>query len=88
MIDSAGESGSWMVARTAPGSFRCVTPWSRLDPDHPVRRARWRLDAYGGDAAAQQLQQLIDRWQQIERAGRTELQIIARRSADALETAL
>lgn len=59
-------------------------PWSRLDPDHPVRRARWRLDAYGGDAAAQQLEQLIDEWRQIERAGRTELKIIARRSADAM----
>jgi methyltransferase of FxLD system len=59
-------------------------PWSRIEPSHPVRQARWRLDAYGGDAAAQQLDQLIQEWRPIERAGRTKLKIVARRSENVM----
>lgn len=55
-------------------------PWSRLDPD--LQRVRWRLDAYGGDAAAEQLEELIDEWQQLERDGRTDMQIRALRSGE------
>jgi methyltransferase of FxLD system len=59
-------------------------PWLGVDPEQRVRQVRWRLDAYGGDAASRQLERLIDDWRQIERAGRTELKIVARRADDVM----
>ncbi len=59
------------------------SPWN-TNIDKPGTRVRWRLDAYGGDTAADRLDQLIDGWQQFEREHRTKLQISARAHDDAL----
>jgi hypothetical protein len=59
------------------------SPWGS-DLDKPDARVRWRLDAYGGDTAADQLDQIISDWQQLQREHRTELQITARAQKNAL----
>ena len=40
-------------------------------------RARWRLDAHGGDQAARQLEQLLDQWHTMQRQRQTTLQVTA-----------
>ncbi len=52
------------------------SPW-RTGHNEPDARARWRLDAYGTDAAATDLEQLLDDWQDLQRRGHTTLQIAA-----------
>ena len=47
-------------------------------------RARWRLDSYGGNGAADQLDHLITRWQQIQREHHADLQLTARRDTPTL----
>ena len=59
------------------------SPWSPGDQE-PERRARWRLDAYGGDTAALDLDQLLTQWRQLEQAGQTKLRITAHGSETAL----
>jgi len=58
------------------------TPWqSGADS-----RARWRLDAYGeDDAAAAELNDLLDQWERLRRAGRTKLELTAQGPGDPLE---
>jgi methyltransferase of FxLD system len=53
------------------------SPWGNADKT-PQRRARWRLDAYGADAAAAQLDELLTQWRELEHAGQTKLRISAR----------
>jgi methyltransferase of FxLD system len=59
------------------------SPWSG-DINKPDGRVRWRLNAYGGDDAADQLDQLISEWQQLQREHQTKLQITARGHKDEL----
>ena len=59
------------------------SPWGS-NIDKLDGRVRWRLDGYGGDTAADQLDQLISDWQQIQREHRTKLQITARTHENAL----
>jgi hypothetical protein len=53
------------------------SPWGKAD-ETPQRRARWRLDAYGADTAAAQLDELLTQWRELEHAGQTKLRITAR----------
>jgi protein-L-isoaspartate(D-aspartate) O-methyltransferase len=41
------------------------------------RQTQWRLDGYGGDAAAADLKRLLYVWEDLQRAGRTQLLITA-----------
>jgi hypothetical protein len=59
-------------------------PWKDSSPPRPVR-ARWRLDAYGNDRAANELEQLLSAWRELQQAGRTELHITAGGRTDALQ---
>jgi methyltransferase of FxLD system len=47
-------------------------------------RARWRLDVYGNDTAATELERLLSEWRELQRTGRTTLQVTASGHADAL----
>lgn len=53
------------------------SPWSS-NGDTRRTRPGWRLDAFGGDAAAIQLDQLASEWRQLQREGRTTLVVTAR----------
>jgi protein-L-isoaspartate(D-aspartate) O-methyltransferase len=53
------------------------SPWQPGAPERE-RRTRWRLEAYGGDAAAGELERLLDGWRAHERSGRTALRITGR----------
>jgi protein-L-isoaspartate(D-aspartate) O-methyltransferase len=74
-----GRRGIGLVDRksqsTAIVSLR--SPWNE-NGNRPQARARWRLDAYGGDNAANELNQLLTEWRELERAGRTTLCVTAR----------
>ena len=59
------------------------SPWSS-DADTRRTRPRWRLDAYGNDTAAIQLDQLISEWHELQREHRTRLELTARGHAVAL----
>jgi protein-L-isoaspartate(D-aspartate) O-methyltransferase len=59
------------------------SPWDNGDKT-PERRARWRLDAYGADTAAAQLDELLTQWRELEHAGQTKLRITARGQASTL----
>jgi hypothetical protein len=85
---SLNQPGRWGIGhvdrRTQSAAIVSVrSPWTK-GPGKPPARARWRLDAYGPDAAASKLDQLLTRWQQLERAGNTTLRITARCSGRAL----
>ena len=45
-------------------------------------RARWRMDSYGTTHAAEELEQMLDEWQDLERQHRTDLRINTRRHHD------
>jgi protein-L-isoaspartate(D-aspartate) O-methyltransferase len=51
------------------------TPWRADEP--ASSRARWRLDAYGGDQAARRLEHLLDEWQNMQRRRQITLQATA-----------
>jgi protein-L-isoaspartate(D-aspartate) O-methyltransferase len=59
------------------------SPWN-ADADTRQTRPRWRLDAYGNDEAAIQLEQLTSEWQELQRDHRTRLKITGRPDAQAL----
>jgi hypothetical protein len=59
------------------------SPWGIGDKT-PERRARWRLDAYGVNTAAAELDGLLTQWRELEHAGQTKLRITARGRASAL----
>jgi protein-L-isoaspartate(D-aspartate) O-methyltransferase len=59
------------------------SPWTD-GPPKQIARSRWRLEAYGGDSAANDLDQLLSSWQEIQRSGRTQLHITADGPADTL----
>ncbi len=59
------------------------SPWDIGDKT-PDRRARWRLDAYGADTAAAELDELLTEWREREDAGQTKLRITARGQASTL----
>lgn len=74
LVDRRGQSAA-IVSLRSPGN----------DSDEkPPPRVRWRLDAYGGDSAATELDQLIRQWQALQRAGQIKLRIAARGPADPL----
>jgi hypothetical protein len=57
-------------------------PWGAASKP-TAGRARWRLDAYGGDTAAEQLDQLIGDWQQLQREHRSKLELTTRADDNA-----
>ena len=59
------------------------SPWTE-SPRSQKTRIRWRLDAYGGDAAAAELARLITEWKAMQQAGRQTLRITASGSGDRL----
>jgi protein-L-isoaspartate(D-aspartate) O-methyltransferase len=59
------------------------SPWSS-DADTRRTRPRWRLDAYGNDTAAIQLERLVSEWQELRHEHRTRLEVVARQHADVL----
>lgn len=61
-------SGSIAVV-SVPSPWRTQGKWNA--------RARWRLDAYGGETAATELEQLLQRWRDLNRAGKPHLSITA-----------
>jgi protein-L-isoaspartate(D-aspartate) O-methyltransferase len=71
----AGRWGIGLVDRNSTATVSLRSPWNQ-DSDDPGR-ARWRLDAYGPNHAATKLEQLLDQWQQLERAHQTTLHISA-----------
>jgi hypothetical protein len=60
-----------------------LSPWNS-DADTRTTRPRWRLDAYGSDTAAIQLDSLVSEWHELRREHRTELQLTARTHTDAM----
>lgn len=50
------------------------SPWGGT-AEPATSRARWRLDAYGSDAAASRLEQLLGQWHTMQRRGHATLQI-------------
>ena len=50
------------------------SPWGAA-AEPARRRARWRLDTYGSDGAANRLEQLLDEWHTMQRRGQTTLHI-------------
>jgi protein-L-isoaspartate(D-aspartate) O-methyltransferase len=50
------------------------SPWS-LGNEQRSQRARWRLDDYGNTTAAAQMDELLNRWREFAKAGRTELRM-------------
>jgi methyltransferase of FxLD system len=76
------ETGRWgigLVDRQSQSAaiLSLRSPWHRNGEKLPGR-ARWRLDAYGADTAATELDQLVRRWQELERVGHTTLHMTAR----------
>jgi methyltransferase of FxLD system len=57
------------------------SPWMEAARSQKTR-IRWRLDAYGGDAAAAELSRLITEWKALQHAGRQTLRITASGSGD------
>lgn len=58
------------VVDPSSGSAAIVSvpsPWRSSRPEH-ADRVRWSLDAYGGDAAAIELEGLLEQWRQLEAA--------------------
>jgi methyltransferase of FxLD system len=79
---SLHETGRWgigLVDRQSQSAaiLSLRSPW-RSNGEKSPRRARWRLDAYGADTAATELDQLVRRWQELERVGHTTLHMTAR----------
>jgi protein-L-isoaspartate(D-aspartate) O-methyltransferase len=85
-VHSHGRMGIGLIDRRT-GSLGVVSvrsPWiGQADSHNP--RARWRLDAYGGDEAAAELMRLLADWQAIQRRGERRLQITAGGPARVLE---
>jgi protein-L-isoaspartate(D-aspartate) O-methyltransferase len=59
------------------------SPW-RSGAHEPEVRARWRLDAYGNDGAAIELEQLLAQWRELQRTGATTLRVTAHGRGRAL----
>ena len=72
-----------MHHRTRSVAFISVqSPWSGHERHRD--RGRWRLDRYGGDAAASELRHLLDQWEKLQRAGQRTLRITASGPEEAL----
>jgi methyltransferase of FxLD system len=84
-FSQAGRVGIGIVHRRSQ-SVAIVSvrsPWRSGDQED-ARRARWRVNAYGADTAATELDELIDQWRELERTGRTKLRITGEGRARAL----
>jgi methyltransferase of FxLD system len=53
------------------------SPWGDYGTQQPTR-ARWRLDAYGLDDAATELDRLLTQWQELDRGGHAALHVTGR----------
>jgi len=84
-LDQPGRWGLGIVDRRSQSAaiVSLRSPWGNADKT-PERRVRWRLDAYGGDTAAAQLEGLLTQWRELEHAGQTKLRITARGLASPL----
>jgi protein-L-isoaspartate(D-aspartate) O-methyltransferase len=70
--------------RTRSAAFVSVrSPWEG-GSERQRTRALWRLEAYGGEAAAAELKALLVDWEALRRAGRNTLRITASGSGDTL----
>lgn len=81
-----GRLGVGMIDRRSRSLAVVSVRWSS-DVDTPEGRVRWRLDAYGDDAAAIRLDHLIAGWQELRREHRTRLEMTAGVDADPLRLA-
>jgi protein-L-isoaspartate(D-aspartate) O-methyltransferase len=77
-IHSDGTLGVGLIHRRSRSlAFVSVrTPWTE-GPEWKNTRFRWRLDAYGGDHAAAELERLLQSWRAMRRADRQVLRIAA-----------
>jgi hypothetical protein len=77
-IHSDGILGVGLIHRRSRSlAFVSVrTPWTE-GPEWKNTRFRWRLDAYGGDHAAADLERLLQNWRSMRRADRQVLRIAA-----------
>ncbi len=84
-LDQRGRWGVGIVDRRSQSAaiVSLRSPWGSADK-MPQRRARWRLDAYGADTAAAELDELLTQWRELEHAGQTKLRISARGRARTL----
>jgi methyltransferase of FxLD system len=77
-LNAPGRIGVGLVDRRSRslGIVSVRNPW--MDKrDRGARRARWRLDAYGGDDAASELKQILAEWRALRKSGRTQLRVTA-----------
>ena len=88
-LHQAGRFGIGLVDRASQSAaiLSLRSPWQDTS-GKPAARARWRLDAYAGDDAATELDELLAQWQQLERAGQTTLDITVRTRAGRLQLRL
>ncbi len=77
-VHGGGRLGVGIIDRGAGGIavVSIGTPW-KPGKAWREKRARWRLDAYGKGAAANELEALLARWRQMQRTGRDRLQLTA-----------
>jgi len=75
-----GRWGIGLVNRQSTAIVTLRSPWS--ENTNTPSRARWRMDAYGTTHAANELERLLDDWQQLERHHQTNLRINTRRHND------
>jgi methyltransferase of FxLD system len=77
-IDQPGRWGVGMVDRRSQSAaiVSLRSPWGNGDKTS-LHRARWRLDTYGADTAADQLDALLTQWRELEHARQTKLRITA-----------
>ena len=85
---SLNQPGRWGIGivhrRTQSAAIVSLrSPWGSAT-ETPERRARWRLDTFGGDTAAARLDELVTQWREREHAGQTKLRITAGGRADPL----
>ena len=85
---SVNQPGRWGLGivdrRTRSAAIVSLrSPWE-IGAKPPERRARWRLDAYGANTAATELDELLTQWRELEHAGQTRLRITARGRASPL----
>jgi protein-L-isoaspartate(D-aspartate) O-methyltransferase len=82
-VREAGRLGVGLLDPHGPSLAVVSIPVPWMGPQRKAAaRIRWRLHAYGGQAAAGELERLVSAWRSLERAGQPELRVSARRQGD------